>query len=83
MVFYQKALSPGAECHGNKLHGVVPPAVTVEEVTALCSEGYSEIYDFRMGRRKWLKQAEVFYPGILSQLPIFMLPYNLQYNDWK
>ena len=63
MVFYHKALSPGAACHGNKLYGVVPP-VTVEETTALCSEGYSEIYEFQMGRRNVEASG-----GILSQLP--------------
>ena len=48
MVFYQKALSPGAECHGGKLYGVMPP-ITVEEATAFCLERYLQIDDFQMG----------------------------------
>ena len=63
--FYQEALSPGAEFYGNKLYGVMPP-ITVEEATALGSEGYSETDDFRMGRRKQVKQVEVFLLQLLN-----------------
>ena len=47
-IFYQKALSPGAECYGNKLYGVMPP-VTVEEAISLCSERYSEFDEWAEG----------------------------------
>ena len=83
MIFDQKALSPGAECYGNKLYGVTPP-ITAEEATALFSEAYSDIHrklidDFRMGRRKWVKQAEVF---LLQLLDIYVaIPFAVQYLE--
>ena len=83
MIFDQKALSPGAECYGNKLYGVMPP-ITVEEATALCSEGYSDMHhklidDFRMRRRKWVKQAEVF---LLQLLDLYVaIPFAVQYLE--
>ena len=65
IIFYQKALPPGAECYANKLYGVMPP-IAAEDATSLCSEGYSEIDDFRMGQRKWVKQVEVFLLQLLD-----------------
>ena len=55
------------------------PPITSAEATSLCSEGYSEIYDFRMGRRKWMKQVEVF---LLHLLNLYVtIPFALQYLE--
>ena len=65
IIFYQKPLPPGAECYANKFYGVTSP-IAAEEATSLCSEGYSEIDDFRMGQRKWVKQVGVFLLQLLD-----------------
>ena len=71
-IYDQKAVSPGVQEFGKVLVGVEPP-INIQSALKLASEGYSNllqqlIADFDSGKRKWIKQGEVFMIQLLDSV---------------